>query len=592
MSHNQFVDYLNSMNNASGNTAAALAEAQVLSDYYDKIRVERQLGRYISNIIKEGKKLTIVLTGHAGDGKTSILVQVLRDLRMLPINTPIAEEKLYTNDDIKLYAVKDMSELPEKKQVEFCRKALDAPLNGYSSIVISNTGPLLRCIESIRQEQCTNEGIPFDESERSELQTRILNQLDLNSDQPVELGEYKFLMINIARIDNLSFAQEVLEKILVDELWQPCRSCEKREKCHIRFNVKQLGDNYGRVVSFINAFYRYLYDNDMRMTIRQMLSQIGFSITGNESCSDIKAHDKDRLKFDYLFSNLFFGYRGLDEIKNADQIQGIDYARELHLDTIALSADYSLFVAGDFSRFPFDIRSLIEQQYKYFSKKHINIDNEDEQLAVLDLEYRKAVRRAYIFYEQIEMDNSTYNPLYDELFGDGFNNYLKLQDGTANHKVRIEMEKTILDALYLEMTGTLSKQIDEIPLTIKRNDDSFQSVMVTTGKLKKQDLKVTTVSQENPFEDNGNKKKVILRICGKEDFNLSLPMVIYFFEIARGAISTIADPALTHGISKLKTILNKWGSADDDGEISLIVNNTDKPVSVKLFIEDQLYISR
>ena len=100
------------------------------------------------------------------------------------------------------------------------------------------------------------------------------------------------------------------------------------------------------------------------------------------------------------------------------------------------------------------------------------------------------------------------------------------------------------------------------------------------------------VGQLNPFEDNGNKKKVILKICGKEEFNLSLPMVIYFFDIAMGAISTVADPALTHGISKLKTILSKYGTSDDDGEISLIVNNTDKPVNVKLFIEDQLYISR
>ena len=592
MNHNNFVDYLNSMNNASGNTAAALAEAQVLSDYYDKIRVERRLGSYISDMIKEGKHITIVLTGHAGDGKTSILVQVLRDLGMLPNNTPMKEEKLYTKDGIRLYAVKDMSELPEEKQVEFCRKALDAPLNGYSSIVISNTGPLLKCIESIRWEQCATEGIPFDESEKSELQTRILNQLDQNSDQPIELGEYKFLMINIARIDNLSFAQEVLKKILDDELWQPCRSCEKREKCHIRFNVEQLRKNYDRVVSFINAFYRYLYDNDMRMTIRQMLSQISFSVTGNKSCADIKTHDKERLKFEYLFSNLFFGYHGLEGIKNAEQIQGIEYARELRLDTIALSRDYSLFVAGDFSKFPPDIRSLVERQHNIFSRKHINIDGEDDQLAVIDLEYRKAVRRAYVFYEQCDMDSLIYNPLYDELFGEGFNNYIKLQDGTANHKVRIEMEKTLLDALYLEMTGTLSKQIDEIPLTIKRNDDSFQNVMVTTGKLKKQDLKVMAVSQANPFEDNGNKKKVILKIYGKEDFYLSLPMVIYFFEIAMGAISTVANPALTHGISKLKTILSKYGTSDDDGEISLIVNNTDKPVNVKLFIEDQLYISR
>ena len=41
---NAFVDYLNSMNNASGDTAAALAESQVLSEFYKKIQIKRKLG--------------------------------------------------------------------------------------------------------------------------------------------------------------------------------------------------------------------------------------------------------------------------------------------------------------------------------------------------------------------------------------------------------------------------------------------------------------------------------------------------------------------------------------------------------------------
>lgn len=586
---NKFVDYLNSMNNASSNTIAALAESQVLSPFYKKIQIKRRLGTYIAERIRSDEKITVILTGHAGDGKTSILVQILRDLDMLPPNVPLKEEEEFDNGKVKLYAVKDMSELPETKQIEFCKKALEAPQNDKSAIVISNTGPVLKCFEEIKKKQCEEEGTKFTEYDKIELQNMLLNQLDSNENSTVSVGEYKFLIINIARVDNVNFAEKILEKLLADELWTPCQSCEKRENCHIYFNVQQVKKYKDRVSSFINAFYRNLYENDKRMTIRQMLSQISFSITGNRYCRNVKANDKYTMKFKYLFSNLFFGYCGLEEIDNAEQIQGVSLARNLKLDSKGLKHDYQLFVAGEFSVFPSEIKNILTEQYRRFSRKHLNIDEENE-FNTEDYEYRKAIRRAYIFFEH--NDEIRYNPLYDELFGSGFVSFIKMQDNQSGHKTLKDMEKMITDALYLEMTGTSSKQAKDIPLTIKRNDDSFQNVMITKGILKKSDLKIVLTDDTNDFEDISIKKRIVLKVCNSQEFKLTLPMIIYFREISSGAISTIANPSLTHGISKLKAVLEKSCSNNSDNDsISIIVNNTDTPMDLKLFIdEDKLYI--
>lgn len=590
---NKFVDYLNSMNNASSNTIAALAEAQVLSPFYKEIQIERRLGTYIADRIRSDEKLTVVLTGHAGDGKTSILVQILRELNLLPDDVPLKEEEDFDNGDIQLYAVKDMSELPEPKQIAYCKKALEAPQNNKSAIVISNTGPILKCLEEIKKKQCEDEGTEFTEAEKTDLQNMLLNQLDSNEDNTIAVGPYKFLMINIARVDNVNFAEKILDKLLADKLWEPCKTCPKKEKCHICFNVAQVKKYKERVSSFINAFYRNLYENDKRMTIRQMLSQISFSLTGNRSCGEIKLSDKDPMKFKYLFSNLFFGYCGLEEIDNADQIHGVALARDLKLDSRGLQHDYELFVSGDFNVFPSEIKNILIEQYKKFSKRHLNID-EGNEFSSDDYEYRKAIRRAYIFFEHRiqNPDEMKYNPLFDELFGTGFVAFIKMQDNKSGHKIILDMEKMITDALYLEMTGTSSKQVKDIPLTIKRNDDSFQNVMITKGSLKKNDLKIVISDDTNDFEDVTVKKKVMLRVCNDEEFRLSLPMIIYFGEISSGAISTIANPALTHGISKLKAVLEKGLQNDNEsGSISIIVNNTDTPVDLKLFIDDdKLYI--
>ena len=590
---NSFVDYLNSMNNASSDTIAALAESQVNSPYFKKIQIERNLGKYLSGRIRSGENLAVVLTGHAGDGKTSILVQILQDLGFLDETALLESEKEYNNGTIKLYAVKDMSELPEDKQIEFCRKALEAPKSGKSSIIISNTGPLLKCLELIREEQCKDQNIAFDESEKISLQTRLLDQLDENKNEMISVGDCRFLMINMARVDNVCFAKEIMNKLLNADLWKDCENCPKCNKCPIHFNVLQIRKYQDRVTSAVETFYRFLYENDKRMTIRQILSQLSFALTGNLTCSEIKANYKDTVKFKYLFSNLFFGYKGIEEIDNADQIQGIAYAKELKLDTRGLDVDYKLFVTGDFSDFPTDIEKLVSEQHRMFAKRHLNNDDTDNEFNNNDFEYRRAIRRAFVFFVDPQNDSQAnkYLPLYDELFGIGYNAYTRIQNGEASSKLLNDLRNTITDALYLEMTGTSSKMARDIPLTIKRNDEYFQSVMITTGSIKKTNFKVKYTHSETAFEDNSSKHEVDLQLSSDVSFRLSLPMVIYFGEIANGMISTISNPSLTHGLSKLKAMLKKLSEEEtDEGEISVIINNTDKPIELKIIVEDKLLI--
>lgn len=590
---NSFVDYLNSMNNASSDTIAALAESQVNSPFFKKIQIERNLGRYLSERIRSGEHLSVVLTGHAGDGKTSILVQILQNLGLLDENSSLKPEEEYDNGSINLYAVKDMSELPENKQIAFCRKALDAPKYGKSSIIISNTGPLLKCLELIREEQCKVQGIAFDESEKIALQTQLLDQLDENKNETISVGDCKFLMINMARVDNVSFARKIMNKLISEDLWKECEICPKCGKCPIYFNVVQIRKYQDRVTSAIEAFYRYLYENDKRMTIRQILSQLSFALTGNLSCNEIKASFKDSIKFRYLFSNLFFGYKGIEEIDNADQIQGIAFAKELKLDTRSLDVDYKLFVTGDFSDIPADIGKLVSEQHRMFAKRHLNIDDKDNEFNTNDFEYRRAIRRVFIFFgdpKNNPQDNK-YLPLYDELFGIGYNTYIRIQNSEVSSKLINDLRSTITDALYLEMTGTSSKMARDIPLTIKRNDDYFQSVMITTGSFKKTNFKVKGTPFSADFEDSISKQEVVLQLGSEIFFKLSLPMVIYFGEIANGMISTISNPSLTHGLSKLKAMLKKLSEEEaDEGEISVIVNNTDKPVELKIIVEEKLVI--
>ena len=132
---NEFVAYLNSVNNVGGNSTGSLAETQVKSKYFDMVKVDRRLGDYIANSVLSKNYTAFILTGHAGDGKTSILVQVLKKLGYLKENDGLEEAEEYSD----FYYVKDMSEIAEERQVSTLVKALSAPQLGRSSLLISNT---------------------------------------------------------------------------------------------------------------------------------------------------------------------------------------------------------------------------------------------------------------------------------------------------------------------------------------------------------------------------------------------------------------------------------------------------------------------
>lgn len=81
MENNGFVDYLNTLHNEQANNENALAEAQQNNPYFKKVKVERPEAQYITNRIETGENACLmILTGHAGDGKTTLLFQVLEKL--------------------------------------------------------------------------------------------------------------------------------------------------------------------------------------------------------------------------------------------------------------------------------------------------------------------------------------------------------------------------------------------------------------------------------------------------------------------------------------------------------------------------------
>ena len=569
---NSFIDYLNSTNNSGGNTAGSLAEFQVKSQYFAAVRVDRKIGSYITKEIKNGNHKAYILTGFAGDGKTSILAQVLYELGYLETGSGLKVEDQFPD----FQYVKDMSEITTERQASVLEKSLSAPKNGKTSLLISNTGPLLRAFAAFVKSKYEAAGKPFTSESEMSLQSKLLTQLDSNKDEITEIEGYKFVLLNIARVDNVSFAVKILKNILALNLWEPCGSCFCARRCPIKNNHNTLSAQFDRVALFIDNYYRFLFENDKRMTIRQMVSQLSFAITGNLTCEYIKTHTLREPFFNYNFANLFFGYRGLKFLSSSDQIESIRQIKNFGLDSIALDVDYELFVARDLSCFSPEISnmltSILDRCRKNFQASE---DSDDDKSRIEALRLRRAIRRFYLMYSLCDSGKDL-RGVMDQVFGKRFSEYKDLISEAQNKSALKNMRDLIFEALYARNTGFLPGRNTELQLTLRRDDDVFQNVMIILGKVERSELNVVQKKRSCQFEDTESKQELILRLKNTE-FGLTFPMINYFSSLIDGAIASDNNPALSHGIAKLDALLlekfrSKNPESTEECELSVLIN--------------------
>lgn len=580
---NDFINYLNSMNNASGENINSLAESQVTNKYYDNIRINRKLGEYIVNKINSGELKSYIITGHAGDGKTSILVQILKELNLLNNGEGLKIQETKQNDNIKLMYVKDMSELSESEQIDLLKSSLDAPKNGKSSILISNTGPLIKSFIKL---------FAKDDEGKDNIENKLLKQLDSNECSELEIENNKFYLINMARIENVGFVKEIINKICSDNLWEECKECSNKDICPAYFNKLCVQNNSNRVIRFIEMYYRWLLENDKRVTIRQMLSQISFAFTGNIDCSEISTYYKSKyIKFNLNFANLFFGYKGIARIKDSDQINGIRLINEMNLDDSAFEEDYEIFVKENFSYFSKDIENEVKNIWKEYNKQIFEFERED----MISLEskqnlIRKAIRRFFLMYG-LSDDITKEGNLYNQIYGKNFYEYVRATTSKLSRRELKQFTNSIYQALFIKNVGVPPCNNTDLYLTLTRNDSPFQSVLLMLAKANEKDLEVKQFNRNIDIEDVEKSYVLKLIIKGKEEFKLSLPILIYFYSLVDGEVNTEINPSLSHGLAELNAkLIKNFRNNEYDSILSLIVNTINGVKEVEIEItEDDIY---
>lgn len=560
MNNKKYIDYLNTLHNYNAQNENAYGENNIENTYFKKVMVPAELGKSICEKLKDNQPCIFILTGHAGDGKTSIMYQVLNEFDA-EFNPKEKQSEIVLPNQKKCLCIKDFSELPEDckhpdSRLNVLKKSIDMVKEGNFAFMVANTGPLINTFGEL---------FDNDNNESEKFKIQLINQMDNNKDNIEEIAGIPICVINMINVDNTVFSKKFLEKINQKELWEDCRNCSKKIYCHIHKNHQLILENKSRVYEFIYHHFIWLTEYGTRLTIRSMIEQLAYMITGGISCEEVKEEET----YKYLFSNLFFGYIGTKKNNRAQNIIAIDAANQCGYDHKRMRTDEKLLVRKEYDHL---FNNTVSKIIKDAEKENAFVDG-----------WVAFLRRTY-FFMNIVTDKTNIKEDYEDIFSKQFKRFLAMRQGEKPAKSDKDL---ILDALSMIYIGTTCKH-NEIPLTLSRESGIMQNVQLVTGRISIHKIRIE-VSKIKTTSFNANENNYKLQLMnGNENLNisLSLPLLDYFEELKNGVISTNIDPQLSHGVENLKAKLAEKLKEDDNEynkiEFVVLKNNELKNVQLEL----------
>jgi len=301
---NPFLAYLNSLQNTTGSNENSLAETQALSPFFGLIHVPSAVALYARNQLTGKDRHHVILTGHAGDGKSTIGLELFKSLKGLPMDKPLSKplqpvEEIHVPGQPRITLVKDMSELPAPDRLRILSRACSA--NSERFFIISNTGTLLATFKEMFKDQ---------PAQWPDLENTLLNALSTKPPSQFSLSSGAFDVVNLVQVDNLNATLDIFQRMVDEKPWQPCANQPCRNACPVFRNVTLLRNNWATLRERVGLAYRRLFEYGDRLTLRQTTAHLAYAITSGLSCQDVSGqslHPISRPITDFLFFNRFWG---------------------------------------------------------------------------------------------------------------------------------------------------------------------------------------------------------------------------------------------------------------------------------------------
>ena len=568
---NPFVPYLNSLHSRNAANENALAEAQACSPFFGYVHVPHPVTQVIHDILTGHDKKHVVLTGHAGDGKSTIAVEIFKRFGGLPIGQPLLRPLKRMEDLVSkgpaVNLVKDFSEWSPTEREGLMTKLLDPASPRF--LLISNTGTLLDAFKAYEKAKV---------GDWARVESDLLGAMNTIRLTETKFYGASFVLINVAMMDNLGIAEQIFERMVAPERWEACESADCRNGCPIYRNVALIRDNLTVVRKRLFLAYRRMYEYGTRLTLRQLCAHLAYMITAGLEHLDIvkmAQRAKPPLMSEFMFFNRFFGDNGRELDAPATQLRGVCAVRE-----------------QAFGSQPCPIwerRLWLQSRGQTFELEAIKRPDDFETLrrygaglqfddAISSDRAREQVRRAVYFLHDFGQndDGSFFRAFLRSNMLLEFVRWQSQSDETLSLQESNSLHRRIMHVLQEHFTGVRlpegASSDRYLFITLSRHTyDVRQSAQVVLARYPEDDFKVRLRTIDNAA--GGGRRELVLE--GNTNFgSLSLPLSLPFLDYVmlrnRGEIGKALQASYVDRLERFKGQLIRQATGKRTDDIMLV----------------------
>ena len=579
-----FVRYLNTLHNATAIDDGALAETQALSKHFGQIHVQLSQTAYILQQLTSPDGGHVLLTGHAGDGKSTIGLELYKKLSKLPLEAPLEhsfkDHEVIVYEGITIHIIKDMSELSTAEKNDKVTAALASDVS-ERWFIISNTGTLLSTFENIADQR---------DEHWFTIESKLLEALGSSDPEILPLFGIPFSIINLAKADNINTGVGVLNRILEHSGWKSCNLCNVHRFCPIKLNISSLLSTKQLALVRITWIYRRLKEYGIRLTMRQLTGHLVYSLTGGLDCLTVHSQAASPMppeKMDIFFSNRFFGYTGVGIDEQANPMAAIQHIRELEMGSKPFPALDRVLWNQESDQLPVlseELAKTVQPFLKTINDKKANSNS----LGVR--QNRHAIRRLYYIFGDFPKKLSSFVPQF--LDSQMLVETEEWQNGTGPQSMRRkQLLRKILHVLQEEYTGfqlSENHQASNLYITLRRRSEGCrQSVQLLLAQIPLSSFTLLWRQLNQQFEP----KRYILILqerFSQYELPLDLPFLDFVLMRDMGEIGQRLHPGYRDRLERFKTQLLEHSGYKTEQLVLLEMERNGKLKTRSLEIHEQV----
>lgn len=574
---NPFVTYLNSLHSLDAGNENAMAESQACNPDFSRVHVEHPLAHGIAECLSTQYGKSVILTGHAGDGKSTLALSVYKKLKGLEPNAHLLHP-LDSREDINLLngtsvaVIKDLSEWTPDQRYALLDQITQ---RGLKALLISNTGALFDTFcEYAKKNKLEDLAL---------LRERILKAMDTESEN-FDFGNANFWFHNLAMHDNLDIARKVFSRMLSPENWTYCANRECRHHCPIYINVQLFREKEGLAQKRVFLAYRRMYEYGTRLTMRQFTAHLAYMITAGLEYRDIRdlmSYQEKPALSDYLFYNRFFGDDGRGGDNAAIQMPVVQAVRSQGFgESPCPKMERHLWLLTHHDMFHKQLPPVVQgelQTLRRLGARMPEKDQDQKQAPTPDQAREQARRLLYFLYRDKDREREK-SFLQDFLGSLSILRWMdwQKQDKCLSLEDDSRFRQKIFHVLQEQFTGVRLTEIggldnNNLYITLNRmRQDIRQSAQVVLAQIDfSRDFRLTLTAPTSPSQRRD------LALIGQgwlEGINLELNLPLLDYVLARhhGQVGEALQATYANRLELLKAELIERCQNNNDEEMVLI----------------------